>query len=262
MSSSSLKKSPLARVKEEFGGKDKLVDKIVGVLDSGDESKDELRKRLLGVANTQADPPARRRHQHQAGGRPRQAGGDRGREAGSRQGQGLRRQAEDVLERPAARHAVGGRAPQRQRPRPSRRAPSRARPGRRAGQAGRARPKAAAKPAERQGGEVGRPRRSARAKRQPAVRHAAWAGSSGGSGRRGRPPASPGASCCSSAPRRRPAARRPGWSSRSTGWTPGPGDRVIVAHGSRVRDLTVGETSPTRTSWSASSTATTLERRR
>ena len=47
-----LKQSPLARVKEEFGGKDKLVDKIVGVLDSGDESKDELRKRLLGVANS------------------------------------------------------------------------------------------------------------------------------------------------------------------------------------------------------------------
>jgi hypothetical protein len=45
-------KTPLARVKEEFGGKDKLVDKIVGVLDSGDESKDELRKRLLGVANS------------------------------------------------------------------------------------------------------------------------------------------------------------------------------------------------------------------
>ncbi|HMF40784.1 MAG TPA: hypothetical protein VKQ32_08815 [Polyangia bacterium] len=43
---------PLARVKDEFGGKDKLVDKIVGVLDSGDESKDELRKRLLGVSNT------------------------------------------------------------------------------------------------------------------------------------------------------------------------------------------------------------------
>ena len=46
-----VKQSPLARVKEEFGGKDKLVDKIVGVLDS-DESKDELRKRLLGVANS------------------------------------------------------------------------------------------------------------------------------------------------------------------------------------------------------------------
>src|SRR4051794_20704216 len=49
--STALKKSPLSRVKDEFGGKDKLVDKIVGVLDSGDESKDDLRKRLLGVAN-------------------------------------------------------------------------------------------------------------------------------------------------------------------------------------------------------------------
>jgi hypothetical protein len=50
--STALKKSPLARVKDEFGGKDKLVDKIVGVLgSSADESKDEVRKRLLGVAN-------------------------------------------------------------------------------------------------------------------------------------------------------------------------------------------------------------------
>ena len=49
--SAALKKSPLSRVKDEFGGKDKLVDKIVGILDSGDESKDDLRKRLLGVAN-------------------------------------------------------------------------------------------------------------------------------------------------------------------------------------------------------------------
>src|SRR5215469_4658467 len=49
--SAALKKSPLTRVKDEFGGKDKLVDKIVGTLDAGDESKDDLRKRLLGVAN-------------------------------------------------------------------------------------------------------------------------------------------------------------------------------------------------------------------
>ncbi len=49
--SAALKKSPLERVKDEFGGKDKLVDKIVGILDAGDESKDDLRKRLLGVAN-------------------------------------------------------------------------------------------------------------------------------------------------------------------------------------------------------------------
>lgn len=44
-------KSPLVRVKEEFGGKDKLVDKIVSLIDAGDESKDALRKRLLGAAN-------------------------------------------------------------------------------------------------------------------------------------------------------------------------------------------------------------------
>ena len=45
-------KSPLERVKEEFGGKDKLVDKIVGLLGSGDEPKDEMRRRLLGAANS------------------------------------------------------------------------------------------------------------------------------------------------------------------------------------------------------------------
>lgn len=49
--SAALKKSPLSRVKDEFGGKDKLVDKIVGILDAGDLSKDDLRKKLLGVAN-------------------------------------------------------------------------------------------------------------------------------------------------------------------------------------------------------------------
>ncbi|HEX2658073.1 MAG TPA: hypothetical protein VHU40_07380 [Polyangia bacterium] len=43
--------SPLARVKDEFGGKDKLVDKIVGLLGS-DEPKDDLRRRLLGAANS------------------------------------------------------------------------------------------------------------------------------------------------------------------------------------------------------------------
>lgn len=46
-------KSPLAVVKDKFGGKDKLVDQIVGMLESpaSDEPKDELRKRLLGAAN-------------------------------------------------------------------------------------------------------------------------------------------------------------------------------------------------------------------
>ena len=73
-SAAALKKSPLARVKEEFGGKDKLVDKIVGVLDTGDESKDELRKRLLGVVEHQADSAVLRRDADQAGRWPRQAG--------------------------------------------------------------------------------------------------------------------------------------------------------------------------------------------
>jgi hypothetical protein len=51
MSTQSPSHNPLARVKQEFGGKDKLVDKIVGLVDAGDESKDDLRKRLLGAAN-------------------------------------------------------------------------------------------------------------------------------------------------------------------------------------------------------------------
>lgn len=45
-------KSPLALVKETFGGKDKLVDKIVALLGSGDEPKDEMRRRLLSAANS------------------------------------------------------------------------------------------------------------------------------------------------------------------------------------------------------------------
>ena len=45
-------KSPLAIVNETFGAKDKLVDKLVGLLDRGDESKDDLRKRLSSAANT------------------------------------------------------------------------------------------------------------------------------------------------------------------------------------------------------------------
>ena len=44
-------KSPFLTVKETFGGKDKLVDKLVGLLES-DESKEELRKRLLSVSNS------------------------------------------------------------------------------------------------------------------------------------------------------------------------------------------------------------------
>jgi hypothetical protein len=45
-------KSPLAIVNETFGAKDKLVDKLVGLLDRGDESKDDLRKRLSSAANS------------------------------------------------------------------------------------------------------------------------------------------------------------------------------------------------------------------
>ena len=49
--SAALKKSPLARVKDEFGGKDKLVDKIVGILDAGDREQGRPAQELLGVAN-------------------------------------------------------------------------------------------------------------------------------------------------------------------------------------------------------------------
>ena len=72
--SAAAKKSPLARVKDEFGGKDKLVDKIVGVLDSGDESKDDLRKRLLGVANGKLIRLHSVATRIKDGGRTRQAG--------------------------------------------------------------------------------------------------------------------------------------------------------------------------------------------
>ena len=44
-------KSPLSLVNETFGAKDKLVDKLVAMLDRGEEPKAELRKRLLAAAN-------------------------------------------------------------------------------------------------------------------------------------------------------------------------------------------------------------------
>lgn len=46
-----MSKSPLVAVNDDFGGKDKLVDKLVGILPTGEEPKDDLRKRLLGVSN-------------------------------------------------------------------------------------------------------------------------------------------------------------------------------------------------------------------
>jgi hypothetical protein len=45
-------KTPLAVVNETFGAKDKLVDKLAGLLDRGDESKDDLRQRLSSAANS------------------------------------------------------------------------------------------------------------------------------------------------------------------------------------------------------------------
>jgi hypothetical protein len=45
-------KSPLSIVNETFGAKDKLVDKLMAMLDRDEESKDELRTRLLSAANS------------------------------------------------------------------------------------------------------------------------------------------------------------------------------------------------------------------
>ena len=45
------RKSPLAQVNETFGGKDKLVDKLLTLVES-DETKEEMRKRLLAAANS------------------------------------------------------------------------------------------------------------------------------------------------------------------------------------------------------------------
>jgi hypothetical protein len=45
------RKSPLAQVNETFGGKDKLVEKLLALLDS-DEPKEDVRKRLLAAANS------------------------------------------------------------------------------------------------------------------------------------------------------------------------------------------------------------------
>ena len=47
------KKTPLQQVTEQHGGKEKLVDKLVGMLNKReDESKDEFRRRLLAAPNT------------------------------------------------------------------------------------------------------------------------------------------------------------------------------------------------------------------
>jgi len=44
-------KTPLATVNEEHGGKEKLVEKIMGLLERGEEEKDDLKRRLLAASN-------------------------------------------------------------------------------------------------------------------------------------------------------------------------------------------------------------------
>jgi len=43
--------APLQQVKDQHGGKEKLVDKLLGIVDRGEEPKDELRTRLLAASN-------------------------------------------------------------------------------------------------------------------------------------------------------------------------------------------------------------------
>jgi len=46
------KKTPLQIVNEQHGGKEKLVDALVGMLERGEEGKAEFRARLLAAANS------------------------------------------------------------------------------------------------------------------------------------------------------------------------------------------------------------------
>jgi hypothetical protein len=48
-----VKKTPLQQVNDQHGGKEKLVDKLLGLIERGEEAKDELRTRLLRSSNTQ-----------------------------------------------------------------------------------------------------------------------------------------------------------------------------------------------------------------
>jgi hypothetical protein len=47
------KKSPFEQVNEQHGGKEKLVDKLLGMIERGEAAKDEFRTRLLRASNTQ-----------------------------------------------------------------------------------------------------------------------------------------------------------------------------------------------------------------
>ena len=47
-----MKKSPLTRVNEEFGGKDKLVEELLGLIKRpGDVTKDEMKRKLRSQSN-------------------------------------------------------------------------------------------------------------------------------------------------------------------------------------------------------------------
>lgn len=46
-----MKKSPLQMVKEQFGTKEKLVDKVVELIEKGKEERTALRERLLTASN-------------------------------------------------------------------------------------------------------------------------------------------------------------------------------------------------------------------
>ena len=46
------KKTPLQQVTEQHGDKEKLVDKLTGMVDRGEESKDELKGRLKSAPNS------------------------------------------------------------------------------------------------------------------------------------------------------------------------------------------------------------------
>ncbi|MFH0902545.1 MAG: hypothetical protein V2A73_18095 [Pseudomonadota bacterium] len=44
-------RSPLQMVKEQFGSKDTLVEKVLGLVEHGEVAKDELKERLLKASN-------------------------------------------------------------------------------------------------------------------------------------------------------------------------------------------------------------------
>ncbi len=46
-----MQKAPLARMKETFGDKEKLVEAIVGMIELGEETKEQAKARLLSTSN-------------------------------------------------------------------------------------------------------------------------------------------------------------------------------------------------------------------